>query len=442
MAVSYIWSGATGAGTGVDWANAFTSIQAANAGGFGAGDTGYVASDHVGNYTTTTTITLSGSPGSPTVLISVNRAGSVPPVEADYLPGAVEQTTGNFSLALNGHIASYGLKLKAGVSGSTNPSLLVGTNTQSFINMKDGQLVLGSIGITGLTIGPNSTFPSALKFEDVDIVVGGNSGCKVTFGQSRVEWFGGLYDCSAGVPTTAFQFATRESFARLVGMDLSQINTTLLGSSSTAGGTLVLEKCKLNSGVTILAAQSGPENAEVILLHCDSGTGYQRTERYNYLGTMTAETTDVLGSGETIGSVNTSMKMVSTANASRTQPFEALPIEYYNSATGVSKTFTFEVLTDGVTLQDIDLFVRAAYLGSSASPLATIATTEKSILATGANLTTSTPSPDWTTTGLTTPVKQKISITFTPQMAGEIEFIFGLAKASTTVYINRIPAVS
>ena len=48
-------------------------------------------------------------------------------------------------------------------------------------------------------------------------------------------------------------------------------------------------------------------------------------------------------------------------------------------------------------------------------------------LAAAANITTSTAT--WTTTGLTTPVKQKIAITFTPQMKGYFRIVFKVAKA-------------
>jgi hypothetical protein len=78
--------------------------------------------------------------------------------------------------------------------------------------------------------------------------------------------------------------------------------------------------------------------------------------------------------------------------------------------------------------------VEVEYLGTSGFPLSvTSSDRAATILATPANQTTS--SETWTTTGLTTPVKQKLSVTFTPQEKGPIIARVYLAKASTTVYV-------
>jgi hypothetical protein len=48
----------------------------------------------------------------------------------------------------------------------------------------------------------------------------------------------------------------------------------------------------------------------------------------------------------------------------------------------------------------------------------------------------------WTTPGLATPVKQKLSVTFTPQEKGFIYAVINLAKASATVYVDPKLTVS
>jgi hypothetical protein len=116
-------------------------------------------------------------------------------------------------------------------------------------------------------------------------------------------------------------------------------------------------------------------------------------------------------------------------------PFESFPMgEFYAGATGSPVSQTFELLTDNVTLNNNDAWIEYSYLGSSSTPLGTFSTTAPDILATGSALTTSTAT--WTTTGLTTPVTQKIVITFTPQLKGVYSAKLKVAKASTTLWLN------
>jgi hypothetical protein len=61
-------------------------------------------------------------------------------------------------------------------------------------------------------------------------------------------------------------------------------------------------------------------------------------------------------------------------------------------------------------------------------------------LATAADQTDS--SESWTTTGLTTPVKQKLAVTFTPQEKGVIMWRVVLSKPSVTVYVDSKAVVS
>lgn len=97
-------------------------------------------------------------------------------------------------------------------------------------------------------------------------------------------------------------------------------------------------------------------------------------------------------------------------------------------------TATIEVITDNVTLTDGECWLEIQYLGTSGVPLGSFLSDAKAdVLATAANQTTS--SETWTTTGLTTPVKQYLRVTFTPQEKGFVHAVVKLAKASTTVYV-------
>jgi hypothetical protein len=117
-------------------------------------------------------------------------------------------------------------------------------------------------------------------------------------------------------------------------------------------------------------------------------------------------------------------------------------IEKWNETTGSSITVTIETVTDNVTLTDAEAWIEVEYLGTSGFPLG-IWTSDRianATLGTPANQTSS--SETWTTTGLATPVKQKLAVSFTPQEKGLIRARVAVAKASTTMYYDPLLTVS
>jgi hypothetical protein len=175
------------------------------------------------------------------------------------------------------------------------------------------------------------------------------------------------------------------------------------------------------------------------LIGCNSSGNVERNERYRYQGTLTTETTIKRTVGASDGTTPYSWKLLTTANSKQDFPFETFEGALWNSAVGSAKTLTFHCLTDNLTLQDADIWVEVEYLGSSGSPVSSLVSSAPATLVTaGANL-TSDSAEAWTTTGLTTPVKQKFSVTFTPQLAGPVRWRVKIAKASATVYVDPNP---
>lgn len=116
-------------------------------------------------------------------------------------------------------------------------------------------------------------------------------------------------------------------------------------------------------------------------------------------------------------------------------------IMVWNDTTGSSKTLTIEILHDNATaLKDNEVWVDAIYLGSSSYPLGTLVSDGASFVATAANQTTS--SATWTTTGMSNPNKQKLSVTFTPQLKGFVIARVIVAKASYTLYVDPVATIS
>ena len=135
MANWYIWSGATGTGTGADWTNAFTTLTAAM--NKAAGDVFYVAHDHAQTQATSVTANYAiGTEANPNRMYCVDRAGSVPPVAADLRTTATVTTTTNASITFTGAFSEvYGIIFSAG-SGASAGSILLGASnrTMRFVN--------------------------------------------------------------------------------------------------------------------------------------------------------------------------------------------------------------------------------------------------------------------------------------------------------------------
>lgn len=171
------------------------------------------------------------------------------------------------------------------------------------------------------------------------------------------------------------------------------------------------------------------------MYNCDAGDTNYRLWVEDSSGSTKSETVVVRTGGANDGTTPLSWKMATNANAEYPGMVSHAPeIVVWNEITGSAITVTVEVITDNVTLTDGEAWIEVQYLGTSGVPLGVFITDAKAdVLATAANQTSS--SEAWTTTGLSTPIKQKLSVTFTPQEKGFIHIIPCLAKASTTMYV-------
>lgn len=130
--------------------------------------------------------------------------------------------------------------------------------------------------------------------------------------------------------------------------------------------------------------------------------------------------------------------MISSANCSKYFPLVLSDIIGLNNTTGSSVTVTVHIVTDNVTLTDQEIWLEVEHLGTSGFPLAVLvddadAITDRLLAGAASNQATSTEA--WTTTGIGTPVYQKLEVSVTPQEKGPIRCRVMLAKASTTVRV-------
>lgn len=379
------------------------------------------------------TIASPGTSSSPVRVICVND-GAEPPTTVAAT--ATFSTTGNSGINFTGMTYYYGMTFTAGNSTGT-ASFNIGNAANVFCRFDNCTLAIGSSGTGGrLTIGGGSSNISGLvdfinchlKFANASQII--NPACHMNI-------IGGDIAATGTVPTTIFA-GTQQTKIRchLNGVDLSAFGSgkNLVTLTNPDGGEYLFQDCKLGASVTVgTGSSTNPGYVEVKLVNSDSADTNYRYHYQYFSGTITHETTIVRTGGASDGTTSISRKMVSSANSKFYLPLESDPIVIWNELT-TSITVTVHVVTDNVTLTDAECWIEVEELGTTGFPLSVIQSDRAAdILATPANQTTSTET--WTTTGLTTPVKQKLHVTFTPAEKGPLKVRVMLAKASTTVYV-------
>lgn len=449
MALFYIWSGATGSGTGASWANAFTHISDAYAAG-SAGDTFFVAQDH--SETTSGTIAL-GSPGTiatPCATYCVNRAGSVPPVSADLRTTAIVATTGASIMQLSSPQFNasyyYGIIFNCG-SGANNSAIAM---QQCYTELVNCQLnILATTAASCILVGDGDV-SEYFKWTNTTVKFGA-AGQSIVAQSATFHWGNTQSAIVSGTLPTVLVTNTVPSFlgsgstgSNVIfdGIDFSALGTghTIIGAFSTPMN-IQLINCERNGNVTTAATPTA-HGSSVDVIVCDPGATACGQERHRYEGTLTQETTVILTGGASDGVTPISWKIVSTSHASWLFPFDAFTIAEWNGTIGTTVTVTVEILNDGTTLNNDDIWIEARYLGNSSFPLASSATSGKADgLATGVPI-TSDSGANWVTTGITSPVKQKMVLTCVPQIAGDIRVVVKVGKASKTIYVNPLVELS
>jgi hypothetical protein len=440
VANKYLYSGAAGAATGADWANAYLTIAAAAA-GMAAGDDLWVASDHNESTAGSVTANFPGTFASPNRIISVSRAGSTPPVAADVLAGARITNTTAANIVVGGSFYAYGLTLNNG-TGASATSLRTGNNT--------GVQVWENCSFNLLSTSASSFLvPANVATSWVDWI-----NCSVSFANTgqglqsatattslQFRWrnkSGSTAITGATIPTNLFTSSAR-GYIELSGLDLSALGSGKTITAAAGLASFLIQNCSLGLAGVVAATPTSYVLPATRLIGCNSSASVERNEIYHYSATLTTETTIIRTAGASDGTTAYSWKIVSTANASRVFPFETFEGVVWNTTTGSSKTLTFHCVTDNVTLTNADIWLEVEYLGSSGTPVTTLVSSAPATqLTAGSNL-TSDSGEAWTTTGLVTPLKQKFSVSFTPQMAGPIRWKVKVAKASTTVYVDPNP---
>lgn len=427
------------------WANAHRYLDhmthTAASGSVTSGDRVFVSNSHSESFSGNSLLTENvASKDNPYYVLCVSDDTTEPPTT--LATGAVVACSGTYRI--RGHAAYfYGIEFRVGVASSGSFQADSSSNTtawQRFENCiidlagSSGSITLGDVGG-----GPGAGGRSCEQyFIDVEVQCT-QAANTITLQSGEFTWLGGSV---TGTTPTSFLSCSNGNSRRVLidGVDFSLAATNLIAVGSGAGqysDNILIRNCKVNSSTTLISAQPAGSGVVIRVINCSSGSENYKYKSRNYYGDVDHETTLVRSGGATDGVTPLSWKLVTTANARRVQPLYSPWIFLWNDTTGSSKTLTVEILHDSATaLKDNEVWVEATYLGSSATPKGTLVRDSSNVLAAGANQASS--SVTWTTTGMSNPNKQKLEVTFTPQMKGLYRVRVALAKASYTAYVDPL----
>ena len=422
---------------GSSWAQSKLDVAGA-AGADVAGDEIFLSQVH--NETTASSIVLAwaGTGAAPTKIICANDASETPTASATT--AVVKVTGSNVSIQHSGNVYCYGVNwINDGASNSTiwchqavRERQLWESCTFQLTNVS---------GVGSFFISAASTTGGEIIWKNCQARFPGGASAGLQINGDQFRWEGGAIMSGSGTPAALFTMGTnRQNKVVISGVDLSNLGTTFNFLAAGNAGVVIGRNLKLPSGWTgDLHSGTMTLGARVELYNCDSGDTNYRVRIKDYLGEVRDETTLVMSGDDaaTNGTTVYSLKITTTSNANiYNGRFEVCELFFSNDVVGSAITLEVEILHDSVTpLTNADVWMEAQYPGTAGAPLASYVSDMKAdILGSAANQDSS--SVTWTTTGMSNPNKQKLSVTCTPQEAGTIIVRIFAGKPSYTFYAN------
>lgn len=408
-----------------------------------AGDTIYVSDNHAESTAASVTLSFAGTVASPTRIICGDDAAEPPTAVATT---GTMTTTGTSSITISGNVYVYGMTFSCG-TGIGIPLLTLGvSNTVRQVYENCKLRMIASATTSRITTTETNANGGSLEFINTTVRFA-NASQAFRLTAARFNWKGGgIESGGTAINNLIVGAATnlgRSSSGVIENCDFSAGAAGMnLTSGISSGSGLIFRNCRLPASWTGSPAASMSVGSRVEMHNCDNADTNYRLWVEDYYGSVKSETTIVRTGGANDGTTTLSWRMATGADAE--YPHGLLysnDIAIWNDTTGSSITATVEIIHDsqgagtGARFQDDEIWLEVNHLGTSGLPQGVRVTDSKAdVLATAADQTDS--SETWTTTGLTTPVKQKLSVTFTPQEKGYVIARVVMARASKVAYID------
>lgn len=413
-----------------------------------AGDRLWVSNNHSESVAVSITYTFPGTAASPNQILCGTDTAA-PPTTLDTT--AICATgAGAYNITANGTFYCYGVQFRAGVGATVNAVINLSNSTGNFQTFDNclfeiattsasvNSYIAPSVGAASLGIWKNCSVKFGAAAQTMNVPAGG-----------KFIWDAGAIAAGSAAITTMWNGngLSRGGDILISGINLSvgAEGLNLASGAVAAIGKLIARNCKLPASWTGTAFVSiGAQGFNRVEMHnCDSADTNYRFIIADKTGSIVQETTLIKTSGASDGTTGISWKMVASANAEYPLLLLISPeFMLWNETTASAKTITVDILHDSLTnLKDDEVWLDVQYLGTSGFPLGSFINDAKAnVLATAADQ--SVDGGTWTTTGMTNPNTQQLSVTFTPQEKGVFICCVMLAKASYTIYVDPLAVVT
>lgn len=446
MAHIYIRSGATGANNGTSWTDAYTSIFTAFANSPASSKINdyYVVADDHNETQSTDSIIFGNGTGSPaidgTVIYCANTHTVMPPTGM----ATTASVTVNATLKLRGRLYIYGITFSAQQVLSESLPTSGGTYYYHVIKLENCKINLTGSTAPGISITPSNVNGAAVLWLENTPIAFNSPNHQIQLYETLFRWVNtnnAVQNLGGGVPSVLFPAnGSRFSKIYLQSVDLSGLGANTLMSWSTWDKYVDIRECKLHPSTVLRSSNSVHPVQEFHLFNSDSTASGFRNELSRRGGSRFSETTKrrLAPRRATTGATDYSDRIVTQTNVSFEFPFYTEDYMVHNTAIQSPITVNMYTLTDNVTLTNQDFWIEVEYLGTANSALSSFVSSRRAVIGTAASYPTDTVST-WNTTGITTPVKQTVSVTIEPKIEGSIRIRVFVARPSTTIYLHPRP---
>lgn len=435
------------------------------------GDRILVSSQHSEGLTTPyPTFSFSSGAATPCEVVSVYDTAYPPAALADTIEspnaavflGTVEGVLEG-TIKFSGAARLTGMCLKVGGGTTADSRIYLGAASGYPLSMKNCMvMVAGGHANGGLYLGDQAVDQPGvvLTWDRVGvrffnapaaIPIKANGACKWVWRGGWVDG-GGLNSVTDSLISAKSATWGKGSTIQIDGVDFSLMPASAsLFKVVSPNGSNVVRNSKLPAnwtGKPLVVGGSTLPGERVELYNCDSGDTNYRLWIEDYAGSVRDETTVVRTGGASDGDTAISWKMATNASANIAAPLESGEIVRPYPGTdaedaawvpGTAKTISVEVVHDsqgsgtGGRLTDYECWLEVQYLGTDGSPLSKYVSSRVDLAELKADVADSTAA--WTTTGLTAPVAQKLSVTIDPYEKGVVHARVFVNKPSATVYV-------
>lgn len=443
MATYFLWSGATGTGSGANWTNAFTTYTAALAAATLADDIIKVHKTHTEELATDTAYTHQNH----IEVICVDKDAS----DALATMGTsawIGHSTSNRGIEMRGAFRVYLYGVTFRIAGSTGDSMQLAQSDGAHFVYENCYLWIGNTNAASLFTAGGTDAQAFLHLKNSTLRFGATT--QSLRANAKVLMEGGSVSPDGSAPSAFVTFTQNDPAGctfDAIGVDLSHLGSNnLAGNATTSAAVVRFSQCKLGTSFVLLATQTNlnRSSAEVYIFDCASGDTHGLFGYANAMGSVVNDTgiyfTSSPNSVMTGASATpSSWKIVTTPNCSLYTPFETPWLGYYNSTLSAITPYV-EILRDGsaTAYQDDEVWLDVMAKTNSGSTQSSLTTDRMTLLGTPANQDAGAGLGSWTgESGTAWSGKLQVA-SLTPAEVGHIQARIVVGEPSVTVYADPL----